>query len=34
MVIFTYFTSLIEPKNTKEALLSELWVKTIQEKLE
>jgi len=34
MVRFTCFVSLIEPKNVKEALVDEFWVKAMQEELE
>ena len=34
MVRFTYFVSLTEPKNVKEVLVDEFWVKTMQEELE
>ncbi|KAL9436993.1 hypothetical protein AB3S75_022939 [Citrus x aurantiifolia] len=34
MVRFTCFVSLIEPKNVKEALVDEFWVKAKQEELE
>ena len=34
MVRYVCYTSSIEPKNVKEALLDEYWVKTMQEELE
>ena len=34
MVRFTCFISLTKPKNIKEVLVDEFWVKTIQEELE
>ena len=34
MVRFVCYTSSIEPKNVKEALLDEYWVKAMQEELE
>ena len=34
IVRFTLFISLTEPKNVKEALVDEFWVKTMQEELE
>ena len=34
MVRFTCFVSITEPKNFKEALLDEFWIKAMQEELE
>lgn len=34
LVNFTYYTSLVEPKNAKGALNNEFWIKDMQEKLE
>ena len=34
IVRFTYFVSLIEPKNLNEALVDKFWVKAMQEELE
>ena len=34
MVTYVCYTSSIEPKNVKEALQDEYWVKVIQEQLE